>query len=73
MSAVLFRKALERFRYGPGVCPVDWAFDDPAPLGGARGAVGQEPSTLEAAMAEVARSEHEAASEPFAPASPPSE
>ncbi len=26
-----FRKKLERFRYGPGVCKVDWALDAPIP------------------------------------------
>jgi len=26
-----YRKTLERFRYGPGVCKVDWALDGPVP------------------------------------------
>jgi phytoene dehydrogenase-like protein len=26
-----FRKSLERYRYGPGVCKVDWALDAPIP------------------------------------------
>ena len=26
-----YRRALERFRYGPGVCKVDWALDGPVP------------------------------------------
>jgi phytoene dehydrogenase-like protein len=26
-----FRKGLERFRYGPGVCKLDWALDGPIP------------------------------------------
>jgi phytoene dehydrogenase-like protein len=26
-----YRRALERYRYGPGVCKVDWALDDPIP------------------------------------------
>lgn len=26
-----FRRSLERFRYGPGVCKVDWALDGPIP------------------------------------------
>lgn len=26
-----YRRALERFRYGPGVCKVDWALDGPIP------------------------------------------
>ena len=26
-----YRRALERFRYGPGVCKVDWALSDPIP------------------------------------------
>jgi phytoene dehydrogenase-like protein len=26
-----YRRALERFRYGPGICKVDWALDGPVP------------------------------------------
>jgi phytoene dehydrogenase-like protein len=26
-----YRRAMERFRYGPGVCKVDWALDGPVP------------------------------------------
>ena len=26
-----FRRAMQRFRYGPGVCKVDWALDGPVP------------------------------------------
>jgi phytoene dehydrogenase-like protein len=29
--APLFRRSLERFRYGPGVCKVDWALSEPIP------------------------------------------
>jgi phytoene dehydrogenase-like protein len=52
------RRALERFRYGPGVCKVDWALSGPVPW--------QAPACREAgtvhvggAFAEVARSESE--------------
>jgi phytoene dehydrogenase-like protein len=27
----VYRRALQRFRYGPGVCKVDWALDGPVP------------------------------------------
>lgn len=51
-----YRRALERFRYGPGVFKVDWALDGPIPWG--------DPTTASAAtvhlggtLGEVARSE----------------
>jgi phytoene dehydrogenase-like protein len=51
-----YRRALERFRYGPGVFKVDWALDGPIPW--------SDPATARAAtvhlggpMGEVARSE----------------
>jgi len=54
------RRALERFRYGPGVCKVDWALSGPVPW--------QAPACREAgtvhvggAFADVARSESEVA------------
>jgi len=56
-----YRRALERFRYGPGVCKVDWALDGPVPW--------EAPECHQAGtvhvggtMAEVARSESEVAS-----------
>jgi phytoene dehydrogenase-like protein len=54
------RRALERFRYGPGVCKADWALSGPVPW--------QAPACREAgtvhvggAFAEVARSESDVA------------
>ncbi len=54
------RRALERFRYGPGVCKVDWALSGPVPW--------QAPACREAGtvhlggtFAEVARSESDVA------------
>jgi len=54
------RRALERFRYGPGVCKVDWALSGPVPW--------QAPACREAgtvhvggAFADVARSESDVA------------
>ncbi len=54
------RRALERFRYGPGVCKVDWALSGPVPW---RGAACREAGTvhLGGTLAEVARSESDVA------------
>ena len=51
-----YRSALERFRYGPGVCKVDWALDGPVPW---TAAACREAGTvhLGGTFAEVARSE----------------
>jgi phytoene dehydrogenase-like protein len=56
-----YRRALERFRYGPGVFKIDWALDGPIPW--------RDPATAQAAtvhlggtMHEVARSEAAVAS-----------
>jgi phytoene dehydrogenase-like protein len=50
------RMALERFRYGPGVCKVDWALSGPVPW---QAAACREAGTvhLGGTLAEVARSE----------------
>jgi phytoene dehydrogenase-like protein len=50
------RQALERFRYGPGVCKVDWALGGPVPW---QAAACREAGTvhLGGTLAEVARSE----------------
>jgi phytoene dehydrogenase-like protein len=55
-----YRRALERFRYGPGVCKVDWALDGPVPWTneGAREAVTLH---LGGTFDETARSEAEVA------------
>ena len=52
------RAALGRFRYGPGVCKVDWALSGPVPW---QAAACQEAGTvhLGGTLAEVARSESE--------------
>jgi phytoene dehydrogenase-like protein len=54
------RKALDRFRYGPGVCKVDWALSGPVPW---EAAACREAGTvhLGGTLAEVARSESEVA------------
>jgi len=54
------RRALERFRYGPGVCKVDWALSGPVPW---EAAACREAGTvhLGGTFAEVARSESEVA------------
>jgi phytoene dehydrogenase-like protein len=51
-----YRHGLERFRYGPGVCKVDWALDGPVPW---RAEVCREAVTLHVGgtFEEVARSE----------------
>jgi phytoene dehydrogenase-like protein len=51
-----YRRGLERFRYGPGVCKVDWALDGPVPWQADRC---REAVTLHVGgtFAEVARSE----------------
>jgi phytoene dehydrogenase-like protein len=51
-----YRRALERFRYGPGVCKVDWALDGPVPWAAA---ACREAGTLHlgGTLAEIARSE----------------
>jgi phytoene dehydrogenase-like protein len=51
-----YRQALQRFRYGPGVCKVDWALSGPVPWGGAGGPEAG-PLHLGGTLAEVARSE----------------
>src|SRR5207237_2334257 len=52
------RRALARFRYGPGVCKVDWALSGPVPW---QAAACREAGTvhLGGTLAEVARSEAE--------------
>jgi phytoene dehydrogenase-like protein len=51
-----YQRAMRRFRYGPGVCKVDWALDGPVPW---QNEACQETVTVHAAgtIAEVARSE----------------
>ena len=51
-----YRRAMRRFRYGPGVCKVDWALDGPVPWAAA---ACREAGTvhLGGTLAEVARSE----------------
>jgi len=53
------RAALERFRYGPGVCKVDWALSGPVPW---EAAACREAGTVHVGgtLAEVARSESDA-------------
>ena len=53
-----YRRAMQRFRYGPGVCKVDWALDGPVPWAAA---ACREAGTvhLGGTLAEVARSEAE--------------
>ena len=53
-----YRAALRRFRYGPGVCKVDWALSGPVPW---QAAACREAGTvhLGGTLAEVARSEAE--------------
>jgi phytoene dehydrogenase-like protein len=53
-----FRRAMRRFRYGPGVCKVDWALDGPVPW---QAAACREAATVHVGgtLAEVARSEAE--------------
>jgi len=64
-----YRRAMERFRYGPGVCKVDWAMDGPIPWkaeGVARAAtvhVGGTIEELAASEEAVWRGEH--AERPF--------
>jgi phytoene dehydrogenase-like protein len=55
-----YRRGLERFRYGPGVCKVDWALDGPVPWRAARC---REAVTLHVGgtFAEVAQSEADVA------------
>jgi phytoene dehydrogenase-like protein len=54
------RRALERFRYGPGVCKVDWALSGPVPW---QAAACREAGTVHVAgeFADVARSEADVA------------
>jgi phytoene dehydrogenase-like protein len=54
-----YRAALERFRYGPGVCKVDWALSGPVPW---EAAACREAGTVHVGgtLAEVARSESDA-------------
>jgi phytoene dehydrogenase-like protein len=64
-----YRRAMERFRYGPGVCKVDWALDGPIPwkADGVSGAgtvhVGGTIEELAASEDAVWRGEH--AARPF--------
>jgi len=53
-----YRRAMHRFRYGPGVCKVDWALDGPVPW---QNEACREAGTLHlcGTIAEVARSEAE--------------
>ncbi|HVA43568.1 MAG TPA: NAD(P)/FAD-dependent oxidoreductase [Acidimicrobiales bacterium] len=53
-----YRRALRRFRYGPGVCKVDWALDGPVPWAAP---VCREAGTVHVGgtLPEVARSEAE--------------
>ncbi|MGH9030456.1 MAG: phytoene desaturase family protein [Acidimicrobiales bacterium] len=53
-----YRRSLERFRYGPGVCKVDWALDGPVPW---QAQACQEAGTvhLGGTFEEIARSESE--------------
>jgi phytoene dehydrogenase-like protein len=55
-----YRRGLERFRYGPGICKVDWALDGPVPW---QADTCREAVTLHVGgtFAEVARSEAEVA------------
>jgi phytoene dehydrogenase-like protein len=55
-----YRRSLERFRYGPGVCKVDWALDGPVPW---QAEACREAVTLHVCgtFAEVARSEADVA------------
>ena len=48
-----YRRALRRFRYGPGVCKVDWALDGPVPWHG-RGLPGSGHGAPRRTIAEVA-------------------
>jgi phytoene dehydrogenase-like protein len=54
------RRALERFRYGPGVCKVDWALSGPVPW---QAAACEQAGTVHVCgtFAEVARSESDVA------------
>jgi phytoene dehydrogenase-like protein len=51
-----YRRAMQRFRYGPGVCKVDWALDGPVPW---QNEACREAGTVHAGgtLAEVAQSE----------------
>jgi phytoene dehydrogenase-like protein len=64
-----YRRAMERFRYGPGVCKVDWALDGPIPWkadGCARaGTVHVGGSLEELAVSEDAVSKGEHPERPF--------
>jgi phytoene dehydrogenase-like protein len=53
-----YRRAMRRFRYGPGVCKVDWALDGPVPW---QAEACREAATVHVGgtIAEVARSEAE--------------
>jgi len=55
-----YRRALEKFRYGPGVCKVDWALDGPVPWAAA---ACREAGTLHlgGTLAEITRSEADVA------------
>jgi phytoene dehydrogenase-like protein len=64
-----FRRALERYRYGPGVFKLDWALDGPipwrAPACGRAGTVHLAGSSSELAAAEAAVARGEVAKQPF--------
>ncbi len=55
-----YARALDRFRYGPGICKVDWAMDGPVPWAAE---VARQAGTLHlgGTFAEVARSEADVA------------
>ena len=55
-----YRNALGRFRYGPGICKVDWALDGPVPWA-AEACRRTVTVHLGGALAEVARSESDVA------------
>ena len=54
-----YRRAMQQFRYGPGVCKVDWALDGPVPW---QSEACREAGTVHAGgtIAEIARSEADA-------------
>ena len=64
-----FRRALERYRYGPGVFKVDWALDGPipwrAPACARAGTVHLAGSSAELAAAEAAVGHGQVAKQPF--------
>ena len=55
-----YRRALERFRYGPGICKVDWALDGPVPWE-ADACLGAGTIHVGGTFEEIARSESDVA------------